>query len=608
MVGRPRPATILACVIWLICGAYAAGFAYRGWVPHDEGTIGQTAERVLSGQVPHRDFDETYTGGLTYLHAAAMRVFGVNLRTPRLLVFAFFMAFLAAIYAIARRLSTEIGAVMTMAVAAVWSLPNYFVSLPSWYNLFLATFGVLAFFRYLETERRWWLALAGFCGGLSVLAKISGLFYLAGGLAFLTYLEIDRRPHDAEPSAFRLVLTLPVVAALVALWSMLLARGFTIESFLLFVPATAVAVFVVWREWAAGFGSVPARARRLAIMTWPFLVGAAVPILAFVLFYWREHALADLMRGVFVAPQRRLVDPVEAGMQPPNLLTVGLSLPYLLLLMTGWWQTQRRATAWTPSAAVALAVLLVFGSLGLVYQAVWAMMRALPLVSTVAGLWFLAKRPHDIPGDHRRQALFLLVTMAALTSLVQFPFAAPIYFLYAAPMTFLAIVAIVFSRRGAPIALHGCLAGFVVLFALCFMNRSYVWSVGFGYTPYRADATLEIERAGLRVPVADKVTYETVVRLVQQHAAGGTIYAGPDCPEVYFLAGLQNPTRALFDFLGTPLDERSMAALLAARPIRAAVINTRPSFSPPLDPAAVAVIERRFPSVQQIGAFIVRFE
>ena len=98
-------------------------------------------------------------------------------------------------------------------------------------------------------------------------------------------------------------------------------------------------------------------------------------------------------------------------------------------------------------------------------------------------------------------------------------------------------------------------------------------------------------------------------RVLQERAAGGTIFAGPDCPEVYFLSGFPNPTRAFFDFLtADPIDERSMAHLLSATPIRAVVINTAPLFSPRLEPGVLRLIEERFPRFQQIGRFVVRFE
>ena len=62
--------------------------------------------------------------------------------------------------------------------AFVWSVPNYPASVPSWFNLFFATFGALALLHGLETGRRHWLVLAGVAGGISFLFKLSGIFYL----------------------------------------------------------------------------------------------------------------------------------------------------------------------------------------------------------------------------------------------------------------------------------------------------------------------------------------------------------------------------------------------------------------------------------------------
>ena len=57
-----------------------------------EGTLAQSAERILAGELPHRDFVERYTGGLSYLNAFAFRVFGVQLLAMR---YALFVAFIA---------------------------------------------------------------------------------------------------------------------------------------------------------------------------------------------------------------------------------------------------------------------------------------------------------------------------------------------------------------------------------------------------------------------------------------------------------------------------------------------------------------------------------
>jgi hypothetical protein len=73
-------------VVWVISAALVVSRIDRGWIPHDEGTIGHSAERVLAGELPHRDFDDVYTGGLAYVNAGAMRMFGIHLRSPRILL------------------------------------------------------------------------------------------------------------------------------------------------------------------------------------------------------------------------------------------------------------------------------------------------------------------------------------------------------------------------------------------------------------------------------------------------------------------------------------------------------------------------------------------
>ena len=600
--------TTLAFVLWIVCGAYASQFLYRGWIAHDEGTIGQSAERVLSGEVPHRDFDEVYSGGLTYLHAAGMKLFGVSLRTPRIIVFVFFMAFLAAVNAIGRRVASARGALVAMAIAAVWSLPNYFVSLPSWYNLFFATFGILAFLYYLEEGHRRWLVIAGVCGGLSVLAKISGVFYLAGGLLFLAYLE--QRPavesaagRRTRPSAFWPFVAGPVAVFLFLLFRML--KGHDVNAAALFLPATAVCLFVVWREWGAAASGATDRAKRLLVLVGPFLFGAALPILAFVLFYWSQHAVPELIRGMFVLPQRRLA---EAKSKPPGAGALALGVPYVLLLLAGWRRAVPRESVLAGALAGLLGTLLMLGNHPPVYRVIWAAALATPMAVVVAGILLIANRSQVI-APSAQPRVFLMVTMSAMVALVQFPYATPIYFCYGASVTLLAIAAVIFAQPKAPRRSHLVVAAFFFLFAIVFMNRSYGWNMGVKFLPYNPAGQLDLPRGGLRVPDQDSQVYEDVVRVLQAHAAGGTIYAGPDCPEIYFLSGFPNPTRAVFDFLSPEtIDERAMASLLSNGAIRAAVVNTAPLFSRPLQPGVLRVIEERFPAFQRIGRFVVRFE
>ncbi|MEJ2204343.1 MAG: glycosyltransferase family 39 protein [Gemmatimonadota bacterium] len=122
---------------------------------------------------------------LGYWHALSFRLFGVHLLSLRVILYLSFLPFLAATFALARRFVERRWAAVAAAAAAVWGVPNYPASMPTWYNLFLAVVALLAFARFLESGRQVWLVGAGAAAGASVLFKLVGVFSLAGLLLAL---------------------------------------------------------------------------------------------------------------------------------------------------------------------------------------------------------------------------------------------------------------------------------------------------------------------------------------------------------------------------------------------------------------------------------------
>ena len=157
------PARLLVlCLVMIIAGTYVGVRVNQSWIAVDDGILAQSAVRVLQGQLPHSDFVEIYTGGLGFIHAAAFRLFGVNLLSLRICVFLFFLAWVPSVYYIALRFTPPVTAGMVALLAIAWSFPNYEAAMPSWYNLFFAVFGAAAILRYLEHPRTGWLFVAGF--------------------------------------------------------------------------------------------------------------------------------------------------------------------------------------------------------------------------------------------------------------------------------------------------------------------------------------------------------------------------------------------------------------------------------------------------------------
>src|SRR6185295_13533730 len=111
-----------------------------------------------------------------------------------------------------------------------------------------------------------------------------------------------RRGQPAR-SGFAMVTAIPAAAFLSLIISLALSRAAAPDLMPLFAPGLAVCMFLVWREWTAGAGTIASRTGRLLSLIGPFAAGAATPVLAFVLWYWQQHAVTDLIRGVFILPQ-----------------------------------------------------------------------------------------------------------------------------------------------------------------------------------------------------------------------------------------------------------------------------------------------------------------
>lgn len=115
-------------------------------------------------------------------------------------------------------------------------------------------------------------------------------------------------------------------------------------------------------------------------------------------------------------------------------------------------------------------------------------------------------------------------------------------------------------------------------------------------------------RAGsIRISREGSAQYEELIPFVSQLAAGAPIFAGPDCPEVYFLSGLKNPTPILFDFLQDPNEYNTQVTRLLDRPglVKVVVINNNPAFSGRNREQLLPIVNKRFTKLRTIGVFAV---
>lgn len=595
----------------LVAGIYLGLHLTRGWFPHDEGALGQTAERVLQGEVPHRDFDEPYTGLLTYLHAAAFAVGGVRLPVLRIPLFGATMLWLVAVFAIARRSTGSAAAAGIALLALVWTVPNYPASMPSWYNLFCATFGVLALLRWRETGAARWLVAAGLAGGVSFLFKLSGLFYVAGALLFLVFVTREETTAQASPRPSSRVVPVAITLALAVfvglLWRAIAPYYQARPIFHFVVPGALLAVALAVREWAGPASNGGARLRALIRAGLPFLGGLALPVLVFFAGFALAGGLQALLNGVFVAPFRRLA---FANMRPPAPYWALAVAPLVVLLRPRPDAADPKWRRMAVLLAVLLAMVLVLAYTdSFPHRFVWQTIRSFsPVLAILAAAVIVWPRIARSWTPGAREGFVLLVQVAALSSLVQFPFSSPTYFLYVGPLFLLAVVALIqgIGRTPAPVA--AVTLAFYAIFAVVLVTPGAVVGLAFRYETPHETVPLDLPRAGLRVGPADAALYGQLIPQVQMRAGGREIWVGPDAPEVYFLGGFRNRTRAVFDFLGTSGESAAAVQKETSRfEVGAVVINTRPSFSPPLSVELMETLRRRFPEGEVIGRFELRW-
>ncbi|MBI2408732.1 MAG: glycosyltransferase family 39 protein [Gemmatimonadetes bacterium] len=563
----------------------------RGWVPFDEGTIGQAAERVLLGQLPHLDFAEPYSGGLAYLHALAMRVFGITLLAPRYALFAAFALWLPSVWWLAKRSCGNTWAAGLPIIATWWSVSIYPAAMPTWYLLFLGTWIVVALERWRSSRRTRWLVLAGVLCGTAVTIKQTGLFLLAGtllGMLFNEQEDTRQRWTSGDPRGrtdFVILLLLGTMGALVL--TLLNGRLQSGELFHLVLPIGGLLALAAYRERQLTDDRVQ-RWRSLGAMTGVICLAAAVPIVLFV-FPYLQHGALDALVEETVGQGIQRISNLSRSMSSVGTLVRASWLVYLVVLLEGISKRHRFLQVLAVLCGVVLLVLSFRSTGG--YKRIWFFGTAiLPLAVTavaVAGsrAW-RARRPFD-------PVLLTLASVTALHALNQFPYSAPNYYGYVAPLAFLTAGAVTahFGALTRARTVLVLLAGFGLLLRVGSVHNVGAFPAWWDYSH-----RLAVPRGGLLVTGRDSARYTRVLELVARHRLGGAVRAGPELPEMYFLSGTLSPGRDGYSLFSGPVrDSLQLPALFDEASANVIVIKSRPMFVPPLRDDVHGWLARRYP-------------
>ena len=589
---------MIAAVLW------ALYWLERGWIPHDDGALAQSAERVLSGQMPHADFRELYTGGLTYLHAVAFAALGPSLSVLRYVLLLGFILWLPVVWFIARRVAEPPLALLTTALAVVLSIPNYPASVPSWYLLFLATAAVAAVLRYLDNGNVRWLFAAGLCVGISVTVKISGLALLAALLLWLAYQEQERKEERrglgvgaGQRDRYRVASLLLTFLAFLLCWMLVRLVGRfpgPSQTALFVVPGGSLALLVAFRDWLSPQPGLRLRTRWYLPRVTALLAGALAPVMGLVMYFQLSGELGSLLQGVLVSPATRFA---SATMKPPGLITaVALVIPAFLL---AWGRpiASTRAGVVAATAVFSLAVVQSWDD-PLVFWVFWSGLRwAIPAL-VLWGVFLLLRQDQQ---SEDGVVAFGMLAVISFAGLVQFPYSAPVYFLYVAPLVVFALVVTVRFESAGNSSRAGVAS--TLLFFLAFVATSVTpQSRIFGWRSASMPQPVELDlpRGGILIQPEEAELYEHLVGLIQRETGPEGLWAGPDSPELYFLSERVNRTPHLFEFLDagepvTPFSGDWIPDMI--------VLNRAPGFTYPVGPEILDRVRASYAQSDSVGRF-----
>lgn len=566
---------------WLGPALAAAGFAvlcflaFRSWIPHDEGTLAQVAQRVLGGEVPHVDFHDMYGGLQAYVHAVAFRVLGPSIHTLRLVNL--LVAGIAGIslYAVVRRMHPPFVAGSAAVAMFVVAFASYPAAMPSWWNVALGLVAAFLVLLWRDSGRSSLLVFAGVTTGMSFLVKSTGAYIAAGVLLYLLIL-ISRSPSRRGAARFCGFLVVLCFGALLAFGSP------TFQNVALMWLPLSMLVVIGFRSAVDLDGGPPVTWSAVAIFSVSFLA----PILIHVAPIVASGHAAALVDGWILIPSMRFEG---AALE----LFVAPSSVFVLFCVAGVITYARKRlgprVAYASLAAFILAIAIIS------WQQFWFLLIICVLLAPlfVALAWVsLRRRPTS--------GLLLTSILLATFAFIQYPLSNGFYALYVVPWALVAVAWLLGGRvQRASLALI-----LVVLASIVGVQ------IQRGYMHPLLPSTAPVEmvgwahsRAGISIPTTDRFYIELIQHL-QPHS-GSAIYAGPDAPEIYFLSNTENRTPVLFDFLAATWGSDDLRGLIASGELSAVVLNQDPDFSHPLSDDMLRLIENHFPRSTRFGKFIV---
>lgn len=542
--------TLVALVATVVVVAFHDMF---WWAP-DEAVYGYVAERLLAGDVLHRDVQDVHAGYIHFLHAGAFALFGVDLLSLRYPLAAVTVVQAAMIWAVMLPIGRPIALAGGLAMAAL-TFVQFLNPSANWYTLFFAVCCVFVIDRVPPGTRGRVEILGALVVTAFLFRQLSGVFVAMGVVTWLLA-EASRPGSEGRGWLGRLVL-LTTAAGLAGY----LAGKPGIVNWLVF-GAWPMAL-LLWAAWSC---RVPERTALVILAR--LGVGGALA-LAPLVFY---HAIHGSLWAWFD-------DSVLAAMHLSQMTFI-------------------EGRSYMQMVGLAIAAVTRGGDVAALASGLfWIALFLLPI--GVGARVLLLARSKGLAGLHP------LPVMAVFHSMVAVHFAIPMYLLFTAGLNVAAWLLLAAPhRRLAAISL--ALAASVAAAGLATQAGEPIdrKMKGIMFGRHMAQDATGLPRASLRIRQEDQAHYRDIVALVDRFSGPeDTVLATPIRPEVNFLSGRRSPYRYYSPALGLR-DESDLAAALAqldSAPPKLVFYRPHHFYETPLTARLMRAITQRYEWIASVG-------
>ena len=312
----------------------------------DEGALAYGAERVLQGQIPHRDFYCNHPPLSSYTAVAMFKLFGTSLASLRILGLCIYLLIPLLVYSLLRHLTKPLIALVAAIPAAIFGMPLYhFIPFASIHAITAMLAAMLFMMRAVFTGRRWWAFGAGLTTALVFVARQDYGGYLSIGiLVYALALKFANRKGQGKFELGRILRFW--VAGIVALMLPLMVYWFVVGA----IPSMLeqLIIFPLFRY--SDTSSIPMPVFRTQPLTQNLLVALFYlqPVVAVLTTLWlvvrlvrRRFCVSDASLVFFLVPS--ILFYYQVLVRSDIFHVAEAMIP--LFIVCGWWLSVASAAA-----------------------------------------------------------------------------------------------------------------------------------------------------------------------------------------------------------------------------------------------------------------------